>query len=156
MAKFEMKVPMIPQRKSMSCWYASACMVAAYFEGGPRLGLPKKWSEDQGLTLQEMFKLAKVEKMIQLNSAEHDFTAESLIANLKYYGPLHCTNEWMAMKHAVVITGCSTEGPDGGKVYFNDPLPEDHGITDEVTIKEFNEGRCRGFLFARDPDLRPA
>ena len=40
--------PNNPQNDRTGCWYASACMVAYFFEAGPRLGMPEKYSAKSG------------------------------------------------------------------------------------------------------------
>lgn len=53
MASIYLDVPFVTQRgiggvrdDPLGCWYASACMVAYYFEAGPRLGIPEKFNKE--------------------------------------------------------------------------------------------------------------
>ena len=39
-----------PMNDKTGCWYASACMVAYFFEAGPRLGVPEKYDPAKGHT----------------------------------------------------------------------------------------------------------
>src|SRR5215217_3459658 len=47
----KLQVPLVKQHASMECWYAAACMVAYFRRPGPRLGLPKKWEANQGISV---------------------------------------------------------------------------------------------------------
>ncbi|MCK0149097.1 hypothetical protein MWU54_03615 [Marivita sp. S6314] len=151
MAEVKLNVPLIPQRLALSCWYASACMIGYYYEAGPRYGMPNVWQEGRIILFEEVATLARNEDMVFLQSATHDFTAASLIDTLSNYGPIWAGTLWKGYGHAVVITGCSTEGDDGGTVFYNDPEPVDVGGTATVSIKTFNTQRCRGYLLVRDP-----
>ena len=150
------KVPLIPQRRSMSCWYAAACMIGQYYEVGPRFGVPGVWVADEGLNINDIDVLARNENLVVLPLAHHDFSAESLIATLTHWGPLLCSHNWLGNGHTVALTGCTTHGSDGESVYFNDPEPMNVGTRGaNVSIKTFNEHRLRGLLLARDPASIP-
>ncbi len=78
MAEIRLSVPLVAQSRSMSCWYAAVCMVNFYWEAGPRYGLPDAWAENTGITPRQQRELARNENLSQLNSADHEFTANTL------------------------------------------------------------------------------
>ena len=155
MAEKHLKVPLIPQKKSMSCWYAAACMVNAYFEHGPRYGIPGEWTNNTGLAFADFDTLAKNENLTYIGSSNHKFTAETLIKALGTYGPILCSGKWKGYGHAVTITGCSTEGAGNGTVYYNDPEPKDQGSTAQISMDDFNANRLLGLMLIRDPATLP-
>jgi len=112
----KLKVPFCRQRVSMECWYASACMVAWYFEAGPRLGIPKTWVNNKGLSPQEFVRLAKNEHLIPVRGANSRWTAASLEHLLLTKGPIWCAGFWYGLPHVVVPTGV-----DDSTVFLNDP-----------------------------------
>ena len=144
MAEMKYNVHAIAQSRSMSCWYASACMVAYCYEAGPRLGLPTNWTNNTGISVAEIKDLAKVEHLKFLSSATHEFTPASLIATLSRYGPLWAAGYWYGAPHVVVITGCDDAGQ--GTVYLNDP---DRGVKKTGEMLWFNQKRHRGALLTR-------
>lgn len=134
--KVRLDVPLVPQARNMSCWYASACMVAYFREAGPRLGLPDVWDANTGLSFGAVANLAKVEGLSvfpQPNVGR--FSGADLYAALKQAGPLWCAGMWYGFGHAIVLTGV-----DGNKVYFNDPAPVDKGMKNKKeTVDWFNK-----------------
>ena len=150
MAEIKLKVPLLAQGKTMSCWYASTMMLKYYYRPGPRLGMPQVWIDNNGLNTGKVAELAKIEHMKFLPSKDHDFTSESLIATIKTHGPIWTACSWKGYGHVVVTTGCSSEGEDGGTVYINDPEPVGVGSEVTVSIKTFNEKRLRGLLLVDD------
>lgn len=151
MAELRYDVPLVAQREGFSCWYASACMVAYHFEAGPRLGLPDVYAANRVLKFDsEIVDFARNEGLERLGSANHDFTPTTLIQNLSYWGPIFAGCTWKGYGHAVVITGCSSEGEGGGTVYYNDPEPVGVGTKDDkVSLENFNYYRIRGCLLVR-------
>ena len=122
--KFRMDVPLVPQARNSSCWYASACMVSYYREAGPRLGLPKVWQENNGISLSEESALARNEGLVAWPLPKSKkFSEADVYATLKQAGPLWAGGDWDGDgMHVVVLTGI-----EGGKIYYNDPWPVDKG-----------------------------
>lgn len=122
---FRMDVPLVPQARNSSCWYASACMVSYYREAGPRLGLPKVWQDNTGISLDKMSALARNEGLVAFPlPTSKTFTEATIFAALKKAGPLWAAGNWDDEgNHIVVLTGIHD-----GKVYYNDPWPVDGGI----------------------------
>jgi ABC-type bacteriocin/lantibiotic exporter with double-glycine peptidase domain len=114
----KLKVPLVAQRATMECWYASACMVAYYRVAGPRLGLPEKWTANRGIGLADFARLAQAEGLKPLPTPVGDQTALQLENLLDRNGPLWCAGRWDGVPHIVVLTGV-----DGPTVYINDPNP---------------------------------
>jgi ABC-type bacteriocin/lantibiotic exporter with double-glycine peptidase domain len=114
----KLQVPLVKQELSMECWYASACMVAYFFEAGPRLGLPEKWRANKGINpnLGDFTALAKAEGLAAVPSASQVWTEAALEKLLKESGPIWSAGVWYGNKHIVVLTGV-----DNGSVYINDP-----------------------------------
>lgn len=144
MASIKYKVPIVQQAKTMSCWYASVVMIGYTYEAGPRKGLPDVWVANTGISVKQVKELGKVEHLKMLKSKDHEFSAASLIATLRAYGPIWSAGMWFGVAHAVVITGCDDTGE--GTVYFNDP---GDAKAKTGTIKWFNEKRIRGTMMAR-------
>ncbi|WP_165354553.1 papain-like cysteine protease family protein [Tropicimonas sp. IMCC6043] len=151
MSEIRLNVPLLAQSRTMSCWYAAVCMVNYYWEAGPRLGLPRVFEANSGISPAQHRELARNENLAQLNSASHEFTASSLIATVRQYGPIWADGDWYGVAHIIVVTGASTEGDGGGTVFLNDP---DGGVAREGTIEWFNRERWRGGMMVRDPRSR--
>ncbi|PRY75115.1 papain like cysteine protease AvrRpt2 [Marivita geojedonensis] len=151
MAELKIDVPLVPQVQGFSCWYASACMLAYYFEAGPRFGLPHMYAANRVIEFEaDLAEFARNEGLEKLESANHEFTPTTLIKNLSYWGPIFAGSNWKGYGHAVVITGCSSEGEGGGTVYYNDPEPVGVGAKNEtVSLENFNYYRIRGCLLVR-------
>lgn len=111
-------VPLVGQRLSDECWYASACMLAYYQEAGPRLGLPGVWKKNKGIMPADFARLAKVEGLseVPLPSGAHHASADDICRWLTLYGPLWAAGYWYDVPHVIVITGIS-----GDTVHVNDP-----------------------------------
>lgn len=120
----------------MECWYASACMVAYYFEAGPRLGLPDKWTANKGISIPDFISLGQAEHLQGMNVPTGPLTAQQLEVFLKNNGPLWCAGYWDGLPHIVVLTGI-----DGSTVYINDPNPA-RGARVE-TLDWFNQKLAR-------------
>ncbi|MFZ2146902.1 MAG: papain-like cysteine protease family protein [Sedimentisphaerales bacterium] len=109
-------VPLVGQRRGMSCWYASACMVAYYRAPGPRLGLPTEWNADTGLFPADFVRLAANEGLRPIRLPTPHWTPGNTEANLAIHGPLWCAGYWYGFPHVIVLTGVN-----GNTVYVNDP-----------------------------------
>ena len=149
MAQVRLNVPLIPQQRSMSCWYACVCMVKYYVEMGPRYGNPDAWHANTGLGLEQVRALAKTENLDFLNSATHDFTAVTMMVTLSFRGPIWAAGEYDGYGHVMVITGAK----DDGTLFFNDP--EHGGSRREHSVSWFNKKRYRGFLLVNPVGSRP-
>lgn len=114
----QLHVPLVPQLRSMSCWYASACMVAYYRKAGPRLGLPQKWQANIGINLNDFVRLAKAEGLKPILVPPGKLTAVQLGTFLRNWGPLWCAGHWDGFPHIVVLTGVTND-----TVSINDPNP---------------------------------
>ena len=98
-------------------------MVSYFREAGPRLGLPKVWKDNKGISIAAEATLAKAEGLKAFPFPNSNkFTTENLYAALKQAGPLWCAGSWFGPGHIIVLTGV-----DGSNVYFNDPGPVDVG-----------------------------
>lgn len=146
MAEIKLNVPLIAQGRDNTCWYAAACMVS-YYTGrqGPRLGLPKKWMANEPTNFEENKKLAKVEGLLRLDSASHEFTPASLIATLSRHGPIMAGGDWYGPGHMIVVIGANDTGT--GVVHINDP---DEGVEKSGSIEWFNQKRFRGWMWVKD------
>lgn len=131
---FKMNVPKVAQDMPMSCWYASACMVAYYRAPGPRLGLPKVYLADTGVTAAQMRKLARNEGLLEA-ALPAPCTAAELETALRQYGPLWIDGDWFGAAHIIVITGVDTLSLE---VIFNDP---DGGVEKVDSMSWFNSKR---------------
>lgn len=78
MAEIVPKVPLVPRRREMSCRFASASMVAHFYEQGPRRGLPTVWPVNGGIQQAGGARLAVQEGLEVLDTAAHDLTPFSL------------------------------------------------------------------------------
>lgn len=114
----KLNVPLVSQKRNMSCWYASVCMVTYFREAGPRLGIPDKWNANTGINLPDFIKLAKAEGLLAIRSPASDLTEQQLEVFLRNNGPIWCAGKWDGAPHIVVLTGV-----EKGKVYINDPSP---------------------------------
>jgi ABC-type bacteriocin/lantibiotic exporter with double-glycine peptidase domain len=111
-------VPLVLQKVSMECWYASACMVAYFRRPGPRLGLPDKWIPNNGIGLVDFARLAAVEGLKATTTPTGNLTAQQIEVLLRNFGPIWCAGRWDGVPHIVVLTGIV-----GTTVYINDPNP---------------------------------
>jgi len=114
----QLHVPLVSQLRSMSCWYAAACMVAYYRKAGPRLGLPQKWQANTGISVNDFVRLAKAEGLRPIMAPAGKLTASQVETFLRNFGPLWCAGYWDGVPHIVVLTGVTKD-----KVFINDPNP---------------------------------
>lgn len=128
----KLNVPLVSQRMSMECWYASACMVAYFRRPGPRLGLPDKWIPNQGVGLADFARLAQAEGLTATKTPIGDLTSQQLEVLLRNFGPIWCAGRWDGVPHIVVLTGV-----DGNTVYINDPNPAKRARVE--TLNWFNQ-----------------
>lgn len=160
-------VPYVTQLKPgfedpTGCWYASSCMVAYYFEAGPRLGVPDLYSRHIGggrtghyATGSGYWKylrarsdnksehdvLAENEGLVPVAKAAgpHNFTLVEIENLLRKFGPLffywqksHSGNTY---GHASVIIGVDDKGKD---VIYHDP---ENAPNSRMKVTEFNNVR---------------
>ena len=129
-------VPLVLQKLSDECWYASACMVSYYRSAGPRQGLPKKWAANKGIQVNDFISLAKVEGLYPIHTMESDFTSQQLETYLRNYGPIWCAGYWDGVGHIIVLTGI-----EGTKLFINDPNPARGKRTE--SLQWFNQRLAR-------------
>jgi len=132
-------VPLVGQRLSDECWYASACMVAYFRAPGPRLGLPGKWKANKGITPDDFVRLAQVEGLqkVRLPSGTHAVDKFGIYRWLLDHGPLWCAGYWYGVGHIIVLTGIA-----GDTIHFNDPDDQkggDEGRRATESVAWFNE-----------------
>lgn len=98
MASIYLDVPFVTQlgygaNRSMNdptgCWYCSACMVAYYFEAGPRVGDPSLVGADgKHAPIGDSTNLRKNENLVEVAyPASKQWTIDALADLLKKYGP---------------------------------------------------------------------
>ena len=128
-----LNVPLVAQRLSMECWYASACMVAYFFAPGPRLGLPAQWQANQGITpsLGDFAALARNEDLAPIIAPNRVWSEKNLEVLLRDNGPIWCAGHWFGPGHIIVLTGV-----DSTDVFFNDP---DGGLAKTGAQAWFNQ-----------------
>jgi hypothetical protein len=134
----KLNVPKVAQAREMDCWYAGACMVNYYFEAGPRLGLPKVWAENKGLT--DWAALARAEGLAEVGSQDRLWNETNLGQILRDFGPIWCAGDWYGFGHVVVLTGVT-----GDLVYINDP---DGGVEKSQTHAWFNTHLYKSYSYA--------
>jgi Papain-like cysteine protease AvrRpt2 len=130
-----------------ACWYAAACMVAYYYEHGPRYGLPKVWHANTSLFPQDFGALAKIEGLKAITKPITGLTSDALIQLLKAHGPLWAAGRYGGggSGHAIVITGVKDEA-----VFYNDPW-EPMAKTSTCEWIDSNLMVSHQALLARDP-----
>jgi hypothetical protein len=110
----------ITQHGFMACWYAAACMVSYYYRPGPRLGLPKTWQADKGLTLTAVNSLAAVEGLKIIFKPVVGLTCDTIANLLQIHGPIWAAGHYFdgnpSASHAIVITGVQSN-----LIFYNDP-----------------------------------
>lgn len=134
--RIRLDVPLVPQMRNKSCWYAAACMVSYYREAGPRPGLSTTWQEDTGVDRPRKAALARNEDLeVYPLPIARTFTNQTLYEALNTVGPLWADGDWFdSTPHVIVVTGI-----DGDTVYFNDPAPTNSGVKDHtMSLAEFN------------------
>jgi len=139
-----LKVSLVKQHRSMECWYAAACMVCYYFEVGPRLGVPKAWSDNRGLPLADFSTLAKTEGLKPVPFPQnHQWDQDELALILQTRGPIWAWGMWDGLSHIVVLTGV-----DQGQVHFNDPSGPRRRT---MNLASFNAKLVRNYPAGSDP-----
>src|SRR5271155_531066 len=128
----KLDVPLVTQRVSMECWYASACMVAYFRRPGPRLGLPDKWIPNRGIGLADFIRLGQAEGLKTVLTPTGNLTSQQLETLLRNCGPIWSAGRWDGVPHIVVLTGI-----DGSTVYINDPNPAKRARVE--TLEWFNQ-----------------
>jgi hypothetical protein len=157
------------------CWYAMACMIASFFEQGPRLGLPELYQYGYGVdsngrstfghralhpgTSQEA-QFMQNEELERVPVPEsRKWNVENLAMLLRKYGPIGFyrikTLGGKTYGHASVLIGV-----DGRTVMFHDP---ENGPRSTFSLLEFNETlwweipnvmvRRKGSAFQATPNL---
>ena len=108
----------------------------AYFRSpGPRLGLPKTWTKNQGISPSQFPKLAAKEGLKSILTPAGDLTSQHLEVFLRNNGPVWSAGRWYGFPHIVVLTGI-----DGDTVYINDP---DGPRAKSGSVAWFNEKLAR-------------
>lgn len=145
----KLNVPLEAQRKSLTCWHASALMIWYYWQGksgrsGPMHSLADNWADNKILLFADFSKIAKNVGLMPLPDKD-SFTEQSLEDLLRTYGPIFCAGVWYGPGHAIVLTGV-----DSGEVYINDP---DQGKAKKETIAWFNQKllKCKDRMMVKDP-----
>ncbi|HEV7267828.1 MAG TPA: papain-like cysteine protease family protein [Falsiroseomonas sp.] len=85
--------PSNPRNDWTGCWYSSACMVAYFFEAGPRLGLPEKYDAAKGyhaaMSNNDYPKLMANEHLARIDlPIGKAWTGDALADLLRRHGPL--------------------------------------------------------------------
>ena len=108
MASIYLDVPFVTQLgiggvrdDPLGCWYAAACMVAYYFEAGPRLGIPAKFNREftasdgskyighSAASFDDYKTLMKNEHLENVDKPDGKiWSGDLLAALLRMYGPL--------------------------------------------------------------------
>jgi len=141
-------VPLVSQPKNSNiCWYCSACMVAFYFEAGPRQGIPAKILGDSAIHPSEFITLASVEHLIRVPNRQN-WTTDAIESLLRGSGPIWCAGYWpkSGSGHVVVLTGAGN-----GVVHYNDPAG---GAGETGTIAWYNKNLAAslaGCMMVRNP-----
>lgn len=103
-----------------ACWYWSACMVSYYFSKGPRMGIPKLWYKDRGISVKAIDELADIEGLSVLERPESEVRSDFLLRSLQKHGPIWAAGYYLEDNpkeaHAIVLTGVK-----GNDIYYNDP-----------------------------------
>ena len=139
MSEIMLNVPHFKQRKSMSCWFASAKMVKCYKQLMQVTGLPDHYANNWGVKMPEVIRLAQVEGFKFLPKEFSPYTVRTLLHTVSTYGPLWVnTSTSGGGQHAVVVTGVSDEmGEDF--VFYNDPgYDSDEGMNRQAPLEQFN------------------
>ena len=136
MAEYILKVPLVAQMNEQdvmqhkdangvrrwsgqnACWYASACMVAYYYEAGPRFGVPPIWEANLGISQFELSLLARSEKLMAVPKPCWRLSSNHLVELLRACGPIWAAGRYggSGNQHAIVITGVRHQ-----TVFYNDP-----------------------------------
>lgn len=145
-------VPLIPQDKTMACWYASAQMLITWRmmktlsceishpPPGSVPALKSTYMENNGLPFQKTVELASDLGLVAVPPMTP--SPGALASLLSRYGPL-----WFAglfpQGHAVVITGVSSS-----QVWINDPWPVNKGARRIISTQAFGDAdQILGYQF---------
>ncbi len=165
MAEYILKVPLVAQMNAAdlnmvkdakgvrrwsgenACWYASACMVAYYYEAGPRMGVPPIWLDNLGIHELDLGYLAQYEKLMAVPRPAWRLTSKHLIELLKAHGPIWAAGQFGSAggQHAIVITGVRNK-----TVFYNDPW-EPMAKQASVQWIHANLLRSKYAMMAKDP-----
>ena len=135
--------PSNPQNDTTGCWYSSSCMIAYYFEAGPRLGVPEKYDAVKGrhaaIKVTEYPKLIANEHLAIIPlPTNNEWTVDAIADLLRRYGPLSFS--WFKpykgklYGHRSVIIGCDDQN---NQIIFHDPekLPSSRLTITDFTAK---------------------
>jgi hypothetical protein len=137
-------------RDPTGCWYVSACMLAYFFEAGPRVGVPSQYTPGlygygghKALSVGAVATLEKNENLEAVPGSGSPLDASALEELLRSSGPL-----WFAWKktngagqsygHAAVVIGV-----DATFVTYHDP---EDAPKSRMTIFNFNTVRYTQLL----------
>lgn len=171
MASIYLDVPFVTQlgfghNKSMNdptgCWYSSACMVAYYFEAGPRLGDPSLYRNGGHDVIGDSTTLRKNENLVEVPyPPAKQWTSDALATLMRKWGPQLIS--WTKTNAAGSTYGhCSAMiGVDSSDVIIHDPenLPNSR-----LTLAKFNQlfmwnitdSMLRKNVAAHTPKVAPA
>jgi len=133
------------KRDPTGCWYASACMVAFFYEAGPRLGVPSLYAPGlygygghRAIQVQSVTTLATNEKLEAVPGARGALSEETLEELLRTYGPLWFA--WTKTNASGQSYGhaCTAIGVDKGFVWYHDPEDEPKA---RMPLARFNSAR---------------
>lgn len=145
----KLNVPLVAQRKSDTCWHASAQMLWYYSQGqsgrqGPMNTISDNWNNNRPVTPADFIKLAQNVGLMSLADKD-SFSEQGLEGLLRQHGPIWCAGFWYGLGHIIVLTGV-----DKGEVFLNDP---DQGKAKTGTLAWFNEklAKVAGRMMVKDP-----
>ena len=87
----QLAVPVVAQTHPYECWYVAVCMVGYFQFPGPRLGVPRVWSQSdkRGMFPAEFVELARNEGLIPVN-VPPVCSSQGLEHQLRGHGPIWC------------------------------------------------------------------
>lgn len=130
------------RRDPTGCWYAGACMVAFFFEAGPRLGVPSQYSPTlyghgghRALAVSTVATLAANEHLEPVPGAGGALDSATLEELLRSSGPIwfawrKTNNSGQTYGHVAVLIGV-----DNSYVTFHDP---EDAPNSSIAIDRFN------------------
>lgn len=133
--------PAHPSNDWTGCWYAAACMVAYFFEAGPRLGLPEKYDAAKGyhapMKNEDYPKLMANEHLAAITlPASKAWGADQLPDLLRRWGPLsfgwNKTANGQTYGHRSVLIGYDDKT---GQAIFHDP---ERAPNSRLSLADFN------------------
>jgi hypothetical protein len=138
-----------PQNDPTGCWYRSACMVAFYFEAGPRLGDPSLYTRNVGTfkngtpmtghqPIQDTTTLQKNENLVEVPyPASKKWSTDDLAALLRKWGPQLIswtkTHNGASYGHCSALIGVNDKQQ---QVIIHDP---ENAPNTKMSLKKFNE-----------------